>query len=81
MLNEFTVQDSFAFAEEIVHQVGKLFMDSHDVVSLFTNIALKETINVGTNLLYNVDVIEGINKSDFKNLLFLTYPGMFNGIL
>ena len=81
-MNEFTVQDSFAFAEEIVHQVGKLFMDSHDVDSLFTNIALKETINVGTNLLYNnVDVIEGINKSDFKNLLFLTYPGMFNDIL
>ena len=70
--NEFTVKDSFAFAEEIVHQDGKLFMGSVDVHSLFTNIPLKETINVCTNLLYkNVDVIEGINKSEFENLLSL----------
>ena len=33
-----------------------------DVDSLFTNIPLKKTINIYTNLLYNnVDVIEGIN--------------------
>ena len=44
--NEFTVKDSFAFAEEIVHQDGKLFMGSLDVDSLFTNIPLKETINI-----------------------------------
>ena len=29
--NEFTVKDSFAFAEEIVHQDSKLFMGSLDV--------------------------------------------------
>ena len=69
---EFTVKDSFAFAEEIVHQDGKIFMGSLDVDSLFTNILLKETINICTNLLYkNVDVIEGINKSEFENLLSL----------
>ena len=38
--NKFTVKDSFAFAEEIVHQHGKLFMGSLDVDSLFTNISL-----------------------------------------
>ena len=70
--NEFTVQDSFAFAEEIVHQDSKLFMGSLDVDSLFTNISLEETINKCTNLLYNnKDVIEVINKSEFKNLLSL----------
>ena len=70
--NEFTVKDSFAFAEEILHQDGKLFMGSHDVDSLFTNIPLKENINICTNLLYkNVDVIEGISKSEFENLLCL----------
>ena len=70
--NEFTVKDSFAFAEEIVHQDSKLFMGSLDVDSLFTNIPLEETINICTNLLYNnEDVIEGINKSEFKNLLSL----------
>ena len=70
--NEFTVKDSFAFAEEIVQQDGKLFMGSPDVDSLFTNIPLKETINICTNLLYkNVDVTESINKSEFENLLSL----------
>ena len=32
--NAFTVKDSFAFAEEIVHQDSKLFMGSLDVDSL-----------------------------------------------
>ena len=83
--NEFTVTDSFAFAEKIVHQDGKHFMGSLDVDSLFTNIPLKETINICTNLLYNnVDVIEGINKSEFENLLSLATQEsyfMFNYIL
>ena len=70
--NELTLKDSFAFAEEIVHQDGKLFMGSLDVDSIFTNIPLNETMNVCTNLLYNnVDVTEGINKSEFENLLSL----------
>ena len=60
------MKDSFAFAEEIVHQGSKLFMGSLDVDSLFTNIPLEETINICTNFLYNnEDVIEGINKSEF----------------
>ena len=54
-------------------------------VILFTNIPLKETINTCTNLLYkNVDVKEGINKSEFENLLSLTTQEsyfMFNNIL
>ena len=43
--NEFRVKDSFAFAEEIVHQDGKLFMGSLDVDSLFINIPLKGNPN------------------------------------
>ena len=70
--NEFTVKYFFAFAEEIVHQDSKLFMGSLDVNSLSTNIPLEENINLSTNLLYNnKDVIEGTNKSKFKNLLSL----------
>ena len=61
-----------ASAEEIVHLDSKLLIGSLDVDSLFTNIPLEETINICTNLLYNnEDVIEGINKSEFKNLLSL----------
>ena len=83
--NEFTVKDSFAFADEIVHQDSKIFMGSLDVDSLFTNIPLEETINICTNLLYdNEDVIEGINKSEFKNLLSLATQEsyfIFNDVL
>ena len=83
--NKFTAKDSFDFDEEIVHKDGKLFMGSLDVDSLFTNIPLKETTNFCTDLLYkNVDVIEGINKSEFENLLSLTTQEsyfMFNDIL
>ena len=83
--NEFTVKDLFAFAEEIVHQDSKLFMGSLDADSLFTNIPLEETINICTNLLYNnEDVIEGINKSEFKNLLSLATQEsyfIFNDVL
>ena len=68
--NEFTVKDSFTFAEEIVHQDGKRFMGSLDVDLLFIKIPLEETINICANFLYNnADVIEGINKSEFENLL------------
>ena len=78
-------KDRFAFAEEIVQQDSKLFMGSLDVDSLFTNIPLEETINICTNLLYNnEDVIEGINKSEFKNLLSLATQEsyfIFNDVL
>ena len=39
--NELTVKDFFAFAEEMVHQDGEIFMGSLDVDLLFTNIPLK----------------------------------------
>ena len=56
--NEFTVKDSFVFAEEIVYLDNKLFRGSLDVDSLFTNRPLEGTINICTNLLYsNEDII------------------------
>ena len=58
--------------EELVHQDSKLFMGSLDADSLFTSILIEENIDICTNLLYNnEDIIEGINKSEFKNLLLL----------
>ena len=71
--NEFTVVN-------LLRMVNFSWVDS-----LFTNIPLKETINICTNMLYkNVDVIEGINKSEFENLLSLATQEsyfMFNDIL
>ena len=48
--NEFTVKDSFAFAEEIVPQDSKHLMGRLDIYSFFTNIPLEETINICTNM-------------------------------
>ena len=60
-------------------------MGSLDVDSLCTNIPLEETINICTNLIYdNVDVIEGINKFEFKKFLSLATQGwyfLFNDVL
>ena len=60
-------------------------MGSLHIDSLFTNITLEETINICTNLLYNnEDVIEGINKSEFKSLLSLATQEsyfIFNDVL
>ena len=50
--NEFTVIDSFHFAEEIVDQQYDLFMGSLDVDFLFTNIPLDETIEICTYELF-----------------------------
>ena len=50
--NEFTVKDSFHFAEKIVDQQYGLFMGSLDVDSPITNIPLKETIEICNNELF-----------------------------
>ena len=71
-INEFIVKDSFLFAKEIVEQDSNFYMGSLDVDSLFTNIPLEETINICTELICDQnDSIEGLNKSEFKELLSL----------
>ena len=60
-------------------------MGSIDVDSFFTDIPYEEIINICTNLLYNNDdIIEGANKSEFKNLLLLATEEsyfIFNDVL
>ena len=56
--NEYTVKDSFQFAEEICEQDPTLTMGSLDVDSLFTNIPLDETIDICVNQLFeNADTV------------------------
>ena len=70
--NEFTVKDSFHFAEEIVDQQHDLFIGGLDVDSLFTNIPLEETIEIYTNELFKEsETVEGLSKTEFKELLSL----------
>ena len=71
--NEYTVTDSFHFAEEICKQDPNLYMASLDVDSLFTNIPLDETINICIDSLYKDDEnTPKIPKDVFRNLL--TWP-------
>ena len=72
ILSCLTFKVSFLFAKEIVEQDSNFYMGSLDVDSLFTNIPLEETINSCTELIYDQnDSIEGLNKSEFKELLSL----------
>ena len=68
--NEYTVTDSFHFAEEICKQDPNLYMASLDVDSLFTNIPLDETIDICIDSLYkDDDNTPKIPKNVFRNLL------------
>ena len=66
--NEYTVSDSFLFANEIQEQDAQLYMASLDVDSLFTNIPLSETIEICVNNLFSdCESLEGLSKEDFVN--------------
>ena len=83
--NEYTVNDSFAFAEKIVGQDSEFFMESLDVDSLFTNIPLKQTISICTKKLFeNTEKVVGLPKIEFEELLSLAtkeFYFIFNGKL
>ena len=51
--NEFAVQDSFTFVEEILPQSRDLDMASLDVDSLFSKIPSDETIDIYINKLFS----------------------------
>ena len=71
--NEYTVWDSFPFAEEICEQYPKSSIGSLDVDPLFANIPLDETIDICFNQLFkHTDAVEGFIKSELKQLLCFT---------
>ena len=70
--NKHTVKDSFNFATEIVEQDSSNFMNSLNIDSLFNNILLEETIEIFPNDLFkHNDIVRGLEKSEFKDLLFI----------
>ena len=50
--NEYTVKDSFSFVNELLCWPSVPFMCSFDIVSLFTNIPINETIEICLDKLY-----------------------------
>ena len=70
--NEYTVKDSFAFAEEIVGQDSEFFMGGLDFDYLFTNMPLEETSSIWTKKLFeNTEKVVGLSKTEFDELLSL----------
>lgn len=68
--NEYTVTDSFHFAEEICKKDRNLYMASLNVDSLFTNISLDKTIEICFDSLYNNNEnTPNIPKDVFCNLV------------
>ena len=72
--NEYTINDSFGFAKEICSKnFGPCVMASFDVKSLFTNIPLKETVQICVNSLFNNDYYtNGFSRQQFHKLLSLS---------
>jgi len=72
--NIFTVKDSFTFAKEITTiSFDKCCMVSFDIVSLFTNIPLKETIDICMNNLFQtVETVQGFSKENLRKMLELS---------
>ena len=65
--NKFTIKNSFEFAKEVIEQDYGLLMASLEVESLFTNIPLKQTINISCDSLFgNEAKINNLNKNDFE---------------
>jgi hypothetical protein len=70
--NEFSIKDSFTFAQEICTVPNNHYvMASFDVVSLFTNIPVDETIDIILSKLFANDVkyFHGFDKKTFQTLL------------
>ena len=68
--NEFTVKNSFNFAEEFVNYDHNLCVASLDAESLFTNIPLEETIkNCVKDLFSNTFYTGKLSRKDLYELL------------
>ena len=66
---EYCAEDTFSFINDIRNiSSPRSFMVSYDVVSLFTNIPLKETINLAVNLITQSNPSIKISKDDLRGL-------------
>ena len=71
--NEYTIKDSFTFAEELQSFDSKLVTASFDKESLFTNIPLQETIDFCVeNLFQDRTHVDNLSKDSFRELLTRT---------
>ena len=78
-LNEYKIKDLFSFAEELLNSGSDLIMASFDFEPLFTNMPLRESIDLSVELLFNdKSNIDGFTIIDFLKLLTVN---MFESLL
>ena len=67
---EFTIKDSFSFANDMLSISSALFMCSFDDLSLYTNIPVDEAIDICLNKFYcNDEIVYNLIRSQLKKLL------------
>ena len=76
---QFSVHDSFSFAEKVSSFCPDHFMASLDIESLFTNIPLNEVIDTCIDdLLCDTNTIQNLDRNDMRELLNLAvYESFF----
>ena len=55
--NEYTIKNSFTFAEQLQSFDSKFVMDNFDIESLFTNIPLQEIIDFCVENLFKIGLM------------------------
>ena len=73
-VNQYTLSNSYVFKEQIeqLEFDHEVYLASFDITSLFTNVPVKETLDIAVNLLFqNNEYVRNITKSVFKKLLEL----------
>ena len=71
--NDYSCKNTFAFVSQIKDaNLCLKFLVSYDVASLFTNISLKETLDIPINFIFNHNLNLKITRKELKKNFFFT---------
>ena len=78
VLNDYSYKDTFSFVSQIKNvNISKKFLVSYDVTGLFTNIPLRETIDIAINLIFNHNPNLNITRKELKKTFAFPYIILF----
>ena len=78
VLNDYSYKDTFSFVSQIKNvNLSKKFLVSYDVTGLFTNIPLRETIDIAINLIFNPNPNLNIIRKELKKTFAFPYIILF----
>ena len=76
--NDCSCKDTFSFVSQTKDaNLSRNVLVSYDVAGIFTNIALKETIDTAINLIFNPNPNLNINKKTLKTFPFRYITDLF----